>query len=726
MSAPARKCAQCDAEVSPDALWGLCSKCLYDEAMKVPPADGMVNAQDRRFGDYELGEQLGRGGMGVVYEAMQVSLRRPVALKMILDSEAALPTSRRRFTLEAETAAKLDHPNIVPIYEVGEHDGQPFLSMKLIAGENLRKKISDGDLCLTPKKGGSTRADIRERAIAIARTMETISRAVHHAHQHGVLHRDLKPGNILVDRDGHPHLTDFGLAKLLNPDPEDAAPGPLTISGTALGTPSYMSPEQAAGRRLTAASDIYSLGAILYEMLAGEPPFQAATLLETLRLVAEQEPKHPSVRNSRIDKDLDTICFKCLEKNPDARYPTAEALAEDLERWLRQEPIQARRAHAVLRVRRWVARNRLGTALILSLCTGLAVALVLLELALARQKELDRHRANGLVRFSHGVDEMWKDSERQWVLISSTDLAELANLPPRTADALTTRLIFGLSINQEPLGQAMQYALFLRELEQRMEKKLQRPVMIDLRLYKSEATSTRDVVRGQLDLQRMGALLYVLSKESNPGLEPVVRERSQKEAVIFASKDSGVTNLAQVKGKRVAFGKTNSVTGFWAKFHFARAGIHAADLQSCAYAEPGNKRDGDPARPEDRDAEVQSHRQAIQEVALGRADVGEAPRRPFELARYKRRGLVPLHLYPVTSDVYVARPGLEPEVLAALRESLSSFQPPADSTVLSQLSHNVTIDGFDAVADRDFDDIRAAMRNEVAEFDRGLPSKTSR
>ena len=726
-SPASKKCVRCDAEVAAEALWGLCAKCMYDAADKLPTGAGAPTSPGRRFGDYELGEALGRGGMGVVYQAMQMSLHRPVALKMILESEAASPTSLRRFTLEAEAAAKLDHPNIVPIYEVGEHDGQPFLSMKLIAGENLRKKIASGALCLALHGTGVNRTEFRERAIAIVRMAASIARAVHHAHQHGVLHRDLKPANILVDRDGQPHVTDFGLAKMMDPDGDEPTHSALTISGTALGTPSYMSPEQASGRRLTASSDIYSLGVILYEMLAGTPPFRASTPLETLRLAAEQEPKRPSGLNPRIDRDLDTITIKCLEKNPTARYRSAEALAEDLERWLRQEPIHARPAGIGLRVRRWVARNRVGAALILSLCGGLAVALVLLQQARVRQHKLDLHRTINVQRLSSEVEEMWKDREQPSVLIPSTTLAELIDLPPRQADVLAVSLTLGLSINHEPLGQAVQYAPFLSALEGRMEKALHRPVFINLRLYKSETDATRDTARDKLDVQRMSAMVYVLSKELAPGLEPVVREHSRRQAVIFASKRSGITNLLQVAGQRVAFGQTNSTISFWAKVWLMRAGIRAGQLKSAVHLSGTRQdRDPNPARPkgsEDRDSETQAHKRAIEAVYLGQADVGAAPRRQFELNRYRRGGLVELCDYPVTSDAYVSRPGFDTNVLQALRQSLVSFQGQPDKKLLAKLTQYVPIEGFDPITDDDFNDIRSAAKNELTEFERGAANQ---
>ena len=285
------------------------------------------------------------------------------------------------------------------------------------------------------------------------------------------------------------------------------------------------------------------------------------------------------------------------------------------------------------------------------------------------------------------------------------------------------RLTLGISINQEPFGQARQFAPFLSALEHRLEQALKHPVLIDLRLYKSETNSIRDAARGQLDLQRMGALPYVLAKQIIPGLEPIVRERTQKDAVIFASKESGISNLTQVAGHRVAFGQTNSTISFWAKVHLARAGVHGTNLQSYVHlsgVRPG--RDEIPSRPkgsEDRDSETQAHKQVIQEVSLSRADVGEAPRRPFELNRYRHGGLVPLLVYRVPSEIYVARPGLDPEVVRAVQESLVAMQSQWEKDLIAQLAHNIPIQGFETARDDDFNDIRSAMRREIEAFERG-------
>jgi serine/threonine-protein kinase len=280
-------------------------------ARGVPAAD-----LPRCFGDYELLEELGRGAMGVVYKARQLSLPRLVALKMILRGELAAPEDLARFRAEAQAAARLDQDaHIVPVYEVGEVAGQPYFSMKYIDGTTLAARLAEGPL--PPRTA--------------ARYVAAIARAVHHAHERGILHRDLKPSNVLIDRDDEPHVADFGLAKQVR---EGAS---LTRTGAIVGTPCYMSPEQAFGSPdgLTRASDVYSLGSILYELLTGRPPFRAASTVDTLLLVREQEPVPPRQLNALVDPDLELICLQCLQKQPGLRYATAAQLADDLEAYLR-------------------------------------------------------------------------------------------------------------------------------------------------------------------------------------------------------------------------------------------------------------------------------------------------------------------------------------------------------------------------------------------------------
>ena len=284
-------------------------------------------------GDYELIGELGRGGMGVVYRARQKSLDRIVALKMILRGDHASPADIARFRADAESAAQLHHPNIVNVYEVGEIEGRPYFSMKLIEGTTLAKRLTDGPL---PSR-------------MAAEMLAPICRAIADAHRRGVLHRDLKPSNILIDAEGRTYVTDFGLAKRLTTggsefDDDQTMGSNLTMTGAILGTPGYMAPEQAAGRRgeVSSATDIYSLGAILYAMLTGRPPFQAASAVDTVLMVREQDPLPPRMLNPQADPDLEMICLKCLQKPADLRYATADALADDLEAFLKSEPISAR------------------------------------------------------------------------------------------------------------------------------------------------------------------------------------------------------------------------------------------------------------------------------------------------------------------------------------------------------------------------------------------------
>lgn len=357
-------CPSCGKALPANAPGGLCPKCLIlagagsiEEEHAEPAADSETDdlGEFRRFGDYELLEEVARGGMGTVFKARQLSLNRIVALKMIAGGRLASRNLVERFHTEAAAAANLDHPNIVPIYETGEHDGLRYFSMRFVEGGTLAQRLPDVAL-----KGSGPRVRdkhaLRARHLAIAQFMAKVARAVHYAHQHGILHRDLKPGNILLDSAGEPQVSDFGLAKLVE---EDSS---LTQTAAILGTPSYMSPEQAAGqaKQLTTASDVFSLGAILYELLTSQPPFQGATPLETLRNVIGQEPIRPQTRNPDVDGDLETICLKSLNKEPPGRYASADGLAGDLERFIRHEPILARPASTFEHTRKWLRRRPPG------------------------------------------------------------------------------------------------------------------------------------------------------------------------------------------------------------------------------------------------------------------------------------------------------------------------------------------------------------------------------
>ena len=415
----------------------------------------------RQFGDYVLTAEIARGGMGVVYRATQTSLKRPVALKMILAGQLASAADVQRFQREAEAAARLDHPQIVPIYEVGEHAGTHYFSMKLVDGGNLTQRL--------PQLVGDSRA--------VAELIATLAEAIHHAHQRGILHRDLKPRNILLDAAGVPQITDFGLAKQVD------ASGELTQSGAIVGTAGYMAPEQARGERtITTAVDVYSLGAILYELLTGRPPFRGATPAETILRVRADEPVRPTAIRPDVDRDLETVCLKCLEKDPLRRYPSAAALAEDVRRWLAGLPITARPAGPAERLWRWCRRNpvlAVGGVLVLALSgvfswslwdenceTRAALARegqALAQAQLARDEAQD-HLARSLYEQARGLA-LSAPAESRWRILGLLEQSRVLQRRPRAGGGATAeqrqRLPNASELRSEAVGALLRHDLRL-------------------------------------------------------------------------------------------------------------------------------------------------------------------------------------------------------------------------------------------------------------------------
>lgn len=355
-------CSRCRTSLDTDAPDGFCPACMLEGALFVgengfdPKSEPEPAFDLPQLGDYQLLEEIARGGMGVVYKARQVSLNRIVAVKLILVGQFADKAMVRRFKAEASAAARLRHPNIVAIHEIGEETGQHFFSMEYVEGPDLAEFIRQQPV------------SIREAA----QLVKTIAEAVHYAHEQGIVHRDLKPSNILIDCFRAPRLTDFGLARDLSADSE------LTQTGQMLGSPNYISPEQASGEKVGQASDIYALGAILYHLLSGRPPFSAETVTATLQQVATADPVSPRLLNPSVSRDLETICLKCLEKETFRRYSTAAGLARELDRFLKDEPIRARPISAPTKAWRWCCKKPLvaglAAAFVILLTLGLAVS----------------------------------------------------------------------------------------------------------------------------------------------------------------------------------------------------------------------------------------------------------------------------------------------------------------------------------------------------------------
>lgn len=449
----------------------------------------------QRFGDYELLEVIGRGGMGVVYRARQVSLNRIVAVKMILAGCLASEADVRRFEVEAQAAAKMDHPHIVTIYQIGEIDGHHFYSMDYIEGSDLAELCRPGPL----------------EARRAARYLQIVAQAVQAAHEEGILHRDLKPANILIDTADRPWVTDFGLAKNLDGD------AGLTATGIAIGTPSYMPPEQAAGRwnQVGPASDVYSLGAILYVMLTGQPPFRADSMVQTLLSVVHQEPTPPRQLAGNSDPVLETICLKCLRKNPTDRYASAQELADDLGRYLRGEPIEAQASSLISRGVTWIRDVPLVAAL--------------LGRPLAEPKPA-HYRAQAALIFATLV----------FVVLAVVSL-RVAHMPSGRLPA-TISLAAG--------REGGMYAEFSRQLAEQLEPLLERPVHS---VPTSGSVENRELLRdGQVQLALLQA--GILKGDEVSVVAPVFHEVVH----VIVRSDRPIHRMEDLDGRKVCLGEVGS------------------------------------------------------------------------------------------------------------------------------------------------------------------------
>jgi serine/threonine protein kinase len=674
-------CPGCGVALPPNLAVGFCPHCALKGALDLgdpPPAAApaaSTRAQvGRRLGDYELIKQIGRGGMGIVYQAHQFSLNRDVALKLVLDANQSSPRAIGRFQLEAEAAARLHHPNIVPIYEIAEVEEQHFLIMKLIEGESLARRMSAGEFRIAPD--GQTSASVHQMQVRIARLLITVARAVHYAHEHGVLHRDIKPGNIIMDETGEPHLTDFGLAKLTDPG------RPLSHSGDVKGTPTYMAPEQARGETVTRAADIYSLGVLLYELLVGRPPFSGTTPLETLRLITEQEPAHPTTASEGVvDLDLATICLKCLQKDSGRRYSSAQELADELGRFSRNEPIHARPVTRLERIWRWSKRKpALATigavAGLFAIWSGYSAWVITCTKWDTRKRE-DREWALLFDKNSPVNNLHW----------SSEDLAGFfGERPPVEAEA--ERLFVGMYLEADQKHMVSRFAPLLRYLEQSVSNE-GKPVKFNLQVFAGrtaleQALGSTDP-KVQVHLGRIGeSALSRLLSDTNGGFVPLVQQSSGgKMSVIFTRSDTGITNLAGLKDRRIALGSRGSTaSGYKLLKLMLQNGLTSLDLHNTFHD----------------DSE-----QNIDRVLKRDFDAGVTRKDKF--ITYTNANLIVLGEFDTTRMPWVATKRTPPDLVRRIQAALTALE---DLEILTRLPENAA-NGFAPVDVEYFRRVREDM-----------------
>lgn len=674
---PQTQCPTCGSQLLPDVPFGLCLKCLVSlgidekKGEEPPGPDALSFSDPSESFDYEMMGRIGRGGMGVVYRARQKSLDRIVALKMIAVGDSASEGTLARFRREAEMAAKLDHPNIVSIIEVGEFRGNPFLVMRLVEGDDLAARIPD--LALPADAKG---ADAQKSQAAIAQLLATVARAVDFAHTRGVLHRDLKPSNILLDQEGRPHLTDFGIAKTLDQDTG------LTQTAELLGTLAYMSPEQAAGKATSRAADIYSLGAILYELLTRQRPFEGAKM-EVLNRVLHSDPTPPRSINPNIERDLARICLKCLDKNPLRRYGSALEVAEELQRWLRHEPIRAREAGPVIRLQRWSVRHPALAALMVTLSAGIVISLTLMmranEAKFRQSIALDILRSES----ARQLQELWYPT-RGFFPIESETLSAMAGMEVSSLQPDEHRFSIGLVAESNPLARVLHSAPVLSQIEASMSEMAKMPTRFDLRLYKDPAVVIEHLANGRIDFAQLNARQFIRAREQNPALKPMLRVLApgdHQTAVIFTRKDTGIRSLADLRGRSVLFGPADSTMTFWTKAALAKAGIAGTDLKKYRYSDRVEEISSTHKMRVGSAGNSLSGTTAIEAVMSGAYDAAIVREKRFaEVAA--EQGLVALHRFKDSGDVLVGRGNLPAEIAGAFRRVMLQGDPEAAGPLL--------------------------------------------
>jgi ABC-type phosphate/phosphonate transport system substrate-binding protein/tRNA A-37 threonylcarbamoyl transferase component Bud32 len=715
-------CAICGAAIPPHAPLGQCPICLMEFA---DLAELSRQPLPRPFGEYELLRQIGCGGMGVVYEARHTRSERRVALKMIRP-DLASKRFLRRFLIEAEAAARLAHPNIIPIFEIKEDGTESFFTMAFIEGETLKDKIRDRRLGLQEHGPKPPAYELRHAQRTIAPLIATVARAVHYAHEHGVFHRDLKPANIILDRDGQPHVGDFGVAKIVREEAQALAQSTLTAPGAALGTPEYMAPEQASGTALTekhaiAAADTYGLGAVLYELLSGRPPFRGDSNVEILQKVREAELKRPRAINRYVARDLETICLKCLEKNPNARYPSALAVAEDLDRWLNGFPIVARGANLAVRAQRWIKANPVAAVLMLALLVGLAISWGFVALLQDRMRTDQINKALERETYIQKINDWWALPAVSNMVIPSSLLSEIRDQKRRPfVEGCDVRLRFGMSVDYDPITKAYSVAPIIGELENSMGRDLGGNVFIDLHISKASHLEPQLLAAGHADFQRLDALSYVQARALDPGIVPVLIESDADEIVFCVSQGSPVTNLAQLAGKSLGLGDPDSAATVLAKHCLLKSGLGEADLKSVTnfnslpVISTTQTSEFGPAEIMIDMREVKSGREALRHLLAGHVDAAVTQKRYFESRRFRGTGLRMIARFPGMPEVFVARSGLDPKVLSAFQNAMLSA---GNSPRLGTLTSVSIVTALLATNDRYFDNLRMAASEVREQFE---------